>query len=185
MAKTAAQKAEEKAAKLRAAEAEDTVDEAGEEVAEDEAEEEAEEAPAPKAKSKYKRATQAKIVALREAGETVADDESEEVINTMFEALTHEQAQDEATEAEEVPGVPNKMPVRTEMLRVGGKDVNFPIHFVAAVKGGMALYNERGQRISGVAAAGSPEATYLNRASARNNALRRANRVPEEFAAGQ
>ena len=138
---------------------------------------------APNVKKAYTKATLRKIRELESAGRELSGDETEEVIDTMHEALELEEGAGEVTEAEEVDGVPNKLSPRFEPLRVGGKDVNFPVFFVAAVKGGTRLYNERGQAVSGVMST-QKEQAYIAKAAARNNALRRSNRLPEEFAQG-
>lgn len=138
---------------------------------------------APNVKKAYTKVTLRKIRELEAAGRELSGDETEEVIDTMHEAMELEEGGEEATEAEEIDGAPNHLTPRFEPLRVGGKDVNFPVFFVAAVKGGTRLYNERGQAVSGVMKTAKEQA-YIAKAAARNNAIRRSNRLPEEFAQG-
>ena len=133
--------------------------------------------------SHYDAATRKKARALIAAGKVVNGTEEADLINTMFEALQEEE-REEITEAEEVDGVPNKLPVRTEDFTQGGKVVKLPVFFVAAVKGGKALFNERGQRVSPVCTAESdPSERYIAKAAARFNAQRRANRLPTDAVA--
>jgi hypothetical protein len=133
--------------------------------------------------SHYDVATRKQARALIAAGKVLNGTEEADYINTMFEALQAEEREDNG-DAEEVEGVPNMLPVRYEVFQQNGKEVKFPIFFVAAVKGGQSLYNERGQRVSPVCTQDSdPNLSYINKAAARNNAQRRANRLPGDAVA--
>jgi hypothetical protein len=137
----------------------------------------------PKAALKnYTKPIQRKIKAMLDEGIALTGEESEGEIETRYADFEQNDVE-EATEQEEITGVPNKLPVKTEPMKIQGKDIAFPIHHVAAVKGGFALYNERGQRISGVCVE-KEQVQYINKAAARNNALRRASRLPEEMVNG-
>ncbi len=130
--------------------------------------------------SAYDKTTKKKAKELILAGKTINGTESADLINTLWEEF-QEEDREEVTEQEEVDGVPNRLRPRTETLSQNGKPVNFPIFFVAAVKGGFALYNEVGQRVSPVCTSEtSPNAGYINRAAARNNAERRRHRLPND-----
>lgn len=132
--------------------------------------------------SHYPVPTRKKARELIAAGKDINGTEEIDLINTLWEELQQEE-REEVSEQEEIDGVPNNLAVRTETLSQNGKDVRFPIFFVAAVKGGQALYNERGQRVSPVCTPTSdPNQGYINKAAARYNAERRRHRLPGDAA---
>lgn len=95
---------------------------------------------------KYSKDDKLKIAQLKEYGVELSGTETTGELDTL---LSIEQAKGEApTEAEELEGVPNNLPPHFEEISVGGKPAKIGIFFVAAVKGGFALYNNRGQRAS-------------------------------------
>lgn len=104
-----------------------------------------------------------------------AKDEEVKVAKEKVEGEEDEvKEEDEAAKTNELPGVPNKLPPRFE----GEGKGRLGIFFVAEVEGGNALYNENGIRVSQVCT--GPEAAYLAKAATRNNAIRRANRTPQD-----
>lgn len=56
--------------------------------------------------------------------------------------------QEEVTEQEEIPGVPNRVAPKTEIIRVAGKDVVLPKFFTANTAAGLVAYGPTGQRVS-------------------------------------
>ncbi len=125
---------------------------------------------------KYSKADQKKIKTLTDAGKPLLGDETSEQLDTLMAALEAGERDEDAGERVEAEGVPDKLPVRTELLKIGNKEVNFPIHFVAPVRGGYAIYNETGVRIDF-----NEDLSSLSRKVSRVNALRRAGRLPNEF----
>ncbi len=137
----------------------------------------------------HTKADKVTIKSLEEAGVELKGDETSEELETLAAAQSMK-GDDEAGVQEEVEGVPNQLPPRTEPRSLAGKTVNFPVHFVAAVKGGFALYNETGKRISPAYAPDqpldeSPNATkgvlYINKACAKFNAMRWKNTLPGDL----
>ncbi len=107
----------------------------------------------------------------------------------MIAALPGDEDTDEG--AVEEPGVPNKLPVRTEAIVLANKQYNIGIFFMAAVsKGRQAMYNYHGQRcspaysaddiLSGSENSSSPTKAlnYTIKACAKFNAQRRRAMLP-------
>ena len=94
------------------------------------------------------------IKAIKDQGEQfdikLVGDESAEYIATLYETLEQQVNEEEVKDRPEEAGIPNKLAVKTEKRRVIGKDIDYPILYVAEVKGGLAAYNEFGNRISDV-----------------------------------
>lgn len=187
--------AEAKTKKVAAAPVEASeVEETEEEEVEEETEEEAEEKPAKKSKTdavsvinpSLDKASKRKARELIDAGKVLVGDESADFINTMYEEMLGEEEGENLPEIV-IDGVPNKLPVRHEVIDVKGKKVNYPIFFVAAVKGGFCMYNELGMRVSAVTKNTDEEkdaVSKLNKACARFNAQRKATRLPDELMKG-
>lgn len=75
----------------------------------------------------------------------VKDEETFEV--SEEDGVTYEEGE-EPTEQEVIPGVPNRLASRSDIIRVAGKDVVFPKFFVVATKAGLVAYAPTGQRVS-------------------------------------
>lgn len=136
------------------------------------------------AATKISKEDKAAIARLKEAGQELTGEETSAELETMVAALDAEGGDGSTGEREVLAGVPDKLPVKYEILIVSGKETRFPVHFVAAVQGGrFALYNEFGVRISGAYGANdhidptdtsSQKAVMaINKMAATNNALRR------------
>lgn len=137
----------------------------------------------------YSKADKNKIKQLTEEGVPLSGTESPEELDTLIAALPVEGEGDSVQE--EIPGVPNKLPVRFEVLILANKQYNFPVFFMAAVKGGQAMYSYTGQRCSPAhsaddvlpgqeGASGTPTKAlqYLIKACAKFNAQRRKSVLP-------
>ncbi len=144
--------------------------------------EQAQPATAMKTNPAWGKATKAKVKALIAAGREITGAESVDLIDTLHAELESEDTE-EITEQEEVDGVPNQLPVRTEAIKVANKDYNFPVFFVAETKKGPALYNEKGKRVS-PASTDPKVVSKLNKDCARFNAIRRTSRTAADFARG-
>lgn len=119
-----------------------------------------------------------KVAKLKAAGIALDGTEDSDALDAKLAAIESSGPQEAD---EEDPDCPDKITPRFEVVRVDKKDRKFPIHFVFTNAGKSALYNERGQRISGVVPAGSPEASTLSKNAARNNALRRDAMRPSDY----
>lgn len=145
------------------------------------------------AKPEYTKADKLAIKALKAAGVELTGEESSDELQTLVGQQEIEGAE-AATEAEEVDGVPNKLPIRTETLLINGKPHELPIFFVATVKGGkQALYDYQGKRVSPAYGAtdryqGDDSSIlgtqHINKAAAMFNAMRRRNIIPGEAQIG-
>lgn len=134
------------------------------------------------------------IKLLTQKDVTLTGDETSEdlaaLMATHFPEVEEEGAGDEIVLA----GVPNSVPQVYEPQEAGNKGKKFALFQVVAVKGGHALYNQRGQRVSPVCSASRvhgrdadiadkqpgevSEYAYIAKACARMNAERRAARLP-------
>jgi len=123
-------------------------------------------------KIKYTKDDQKKIKKLVAAGVELDGTESPEVLDTMLQEQVVADRDEEIEERQAIPGVPEELPIRTEMRKVGAKDVSYPVHFVAVAKGGHGLYNEFGVRIGFASNDDKAAQTHLAKAAARNNAFR-------------
>lgn len=146
------------------------------------------------AKVEYTKEDKAIIKTLKAAKVELTGEESPDEIKTMLGQYEIDGAE-EATEAEEVDGVPNKLPIRTEGIVINGKEHSLPVFFVATVKGGkQALYDYQGKRVSpAYGATDTIDADdskaelgtrYVNKAAAKFNAMRRRNIIPGETQIG-
>jgi len=143
------------------------------------------------AKIAYTKEDKARIKRLKDKGVELSGEESPEELETLSIVEDQEEIE-EAPEQEEVEGIPNKMPPRTETIEVGGKKVELPIYFVAAVKGGkQRMYSPTGAAASpaygvGDFIAGSEGSNptdgikYITKACARMNIILRKNIIPGE-----
>lgn len=140
----------------------------------------------------YTKAEKILIKKLKLAGKELTGEETPDELNTLSLALEQEEAV-APSEAVEEDGIPNKLPVRFEEIQIAGKPAKLSIYFVAAVKGGkMALYAHTGQRVS--QAYGPDEmydaestvkgVSYIQKAAAKFNAMRRKNIIPGEAQIG-
>lgn len=143
------------------------------------------------AKIEYTKEDKKIIKRLKAAGQELTGEESSEELATLNTVLDQEEGAEGATEAEEIDGVPNKLPVQSETISIAGKDHALPVFFVATVKGGKkALYDYEGRRVS--PAYGAEDRVdnttkdaelgikYVNKACAKFNAMRRRNIIPGE-----
>ncbi len=144
--------------------------------------------------TKYSKKDQRKIAELTDAGTELTGNETPEQLDTLIAAMEIE-GRGEHPEAEVVPGVPNNLPIRTEPIVLANKHYNFAVFFMAAVKGGQALYNYEGKRVS---PAYGPEdilpgsegsnpvkaLQYTVKACARFNAIRRKSVLPGDAELG-
>lgn len=145
------------------------------------------------AKSEYTKEDKAAIKTLKAAGVELTGEESSDELKTLVGQQEIENAE-AVTEAEEVDGVPNKLPVRTETILINGKPHELPIFFVATVKGGkQALYDYQGKRVSPAYGAGDKYqgdessilgTQHINKTAAVFNAMRRRNIIPGEAQIG-
>ena len=129
------------------------------------------------------------IKKLTDAGVELSGEETSDDLKTLLKDNLDEE---EETEQEVIPGVPNKIAPVFEPLPAGSKEKPFALHHVMAVKGGFAMYNHLGQRISpllvpGTPLAGTPdgekgtdEVAYHRKAAANMNAQRKARRLPND-----
>lgn len=182
MAKTEAQKkkdAEAKAAKAAAEAEEETADTAPEEEETDEAEEDEEDADDEAPQIEYDEEVKEKILVLKKAKVKLDGTESPELIDTYYQDVMVN-TKDKQREAVVMDGVPNNLPPRVEVLVIGGKERQFPVWFKAEVKGGAALYNEFGQRVTSVAST-PEEQSLISRQLSKVNAERRARALPSDF----
>lgn len=142
------------------------------------------------AKIEYTKAEKALIKKLKGADIELTGEESGAELQTLSDQYDLENT-DEITEQEEIDGVPNKLPIKTEKLEIGGKPHDLPIFFVAIVKGGKhALYDYQGKRVSPAYGAddvvdpgsvGSIKGQgHIAKAAAKFNAMRRKNIIPGE-----
>lgn len=138
----------------------------------------------------YSKEDKAVIKKLVAGGVELSGKETTEELDTLRLELEANSTED-AGEAEEVDGVPNSLPVRTEDFDLAGKKIKLPIFFVATVKGGkQALYSYTGQRASpayGTDDTVDPNDTssekglkYIAKACAKFNAMRRKGVLPGE-----
>ncbi len=143
------------------------------------------------AKQTYTKEDKANIKVLKDAGVELTGDESSEELATL--ATAHEmEDRPEDTVAEEVDGIPNQLPPKTEEIEIHGKKMNMPMYVVTAVKGGkFALYAPTGQRVSpaygdddilpGSEGSNPTKALqYIRKAAAKFNIMRRKNIIPGE-----
>lgn len=141
----------------------------------------------------YSKEDKAMIKKLKAAEIDLTGEESSDEIKTLSDQLDLNSIEP-GTEQEEIDGVPNILPIRTEEIEVGGKVHQLPVFFVATVKGGkMALYSYTGQRTSPAygpedpydASPLSPRGVqYIAKAAAKFNAMRRKNIIPGETQIG-
>lgn len=151
-----------------------------------------------KAAAKVAAADKKAIKALTEKDVPLEGTEtSEELAALMAEHFP--KAPSDSGDGEEIvlAGVPNSVPPVFEPLEPGAdprKAKRYGVFQVVAVKGGHALYNQRGQRVSTVCRADRvhgrdadikdkqpgeiSEFAYIAKACARNNAERRSRRLP-------
>lgn len=136
--------------------------------------------------AKYSKADQKKIAQLKDKGVTLDGTETSEDLDAHLEALEESAS---GAPAKEDPDLPNMIQPRYQNVKIHNKDRRFPIHFVHSVGEKAALYNEKGQRISPVykrgdvlAGSTSTDAVRsINRAAARNNAVRRNSMLPDDY----
>lgn len=139
---------------------------------------------------KYSKADLKKIKLLKGAEVDLTGNESGAELDALMEehALI---AGNEDEDQEVIPGVPNSMPVRHEPLAPGSKDKPFAVWHVSPVKGGFAMYDHKGRRVSHLLVPGvkmptddgsaSPdEVTYHRKAAMRANVLRKSRRLPND-----
>ncbi len=138
---------------------------------------------------KYTKADLRKIADLKDANVPLDGTETSAELDTLVAALPVEGADEHAAE-QVIAGVPNQLPVKTEIIILANKQYAFPIFFMAAVKGGQAMYNYQGRRVSPVYNAddilpGSEETSsptkalqYTIKAVAKFNAIRRKSVLP-------
>lgn len=141
----------------------------------------------------YTKKDKANIKLLKAAGVELTGEESSDELLTLVGQQEIEGAET-PTEAEEVDGVPNQLPVRTEGIVINGKPHQLPIFFVATVKGGkQALYDYQGKRVSPAYGAtdryqGDDSSIlgtqHINKAAAVFNSMRRRNIIPGEAQIG-
>lgn len=143
---------------------------------------------------KYSKADQRKVKELTDAGVTLEGTESPDELDTLIAALPAEGADEHAAE-QIIPGVPNKLPIKHEVIVLANKKYNFPIFYMAVVKGGQAMYDYHGRRVSPVygpddvlaGSEGSSPTKALNytiKACAKFNAQRRKSVLPGDAELG-
>lgn len=141
----------------------------------------------------YTKEDKLKIKQLKDAGVELSGEESPEELNTLIFELDAKDSEGEDSIAEEIEGIPNKLPPVTEEIEVHGKKLKMPIYAVTAVKGGkFAMYSPTGQRVSPAYGVddilpGSEKdvnptkgLTYIRKACAKFNIMRRKNLIPGE-----
>lgn len=144
--------------------------------------------------TKYTPADKKIIKALKEADVTLTGEETSDELKDLSKEHFPDTQVDGEGEEIVIQGVPNNVPPVFEPVEAGSKAKRMGLFQVVAVKGGFALYNQKGQRVSPVCSAERvhgrdasiadkqpgevSEFAYIAKAAARCNADRRSRRLP-------